>query len=229
MGIKEFTFPKTVYEAQDESLNIFQVDVTNACNAKCSYCPHPKHVRKRGMMTPEVFDHVLRAAVNRTIQLHHFGEPLLHPDLNLLIANASRRGFTVGFSTNGSLLTQPCLDTLIESGLQWIRLHTDPFGVRKSQFKIPEGFEFTEHGILVDNGSEKKDLVSFSGTVATDVPEQGGYETCSFVHDQWCVVLWDGTIATCCHDIEGVRSYGLCRQCNGYVFASPRVWGDYNG
>lgn len=220
--------PTSVFEAAPQSLLIYQIDVTNWCNATCTYCPQPTHQRAKGFISEATFQRVLSSMKNRVVSLHHFGEPLLHKGLEKLVAMAAEAGFTVGFSTNGKGLTQERLDGLAARGLAWMRLHTDPFGVRKRDFITPVGLEFTEHRLLVKSDAPKKDLVSFSGHL--DLPEQqNGAARCSYIKDRWRVALWDGRLALCCHDIEGTRDPNLCNACAGYIFKSPRDWGNYDG
>lgn len=220
--------PDNVFDAAPGSLKIYQIDTTNFCNAKCSYCPHPTHERKRGFISEETFAAVLRSMENRVVSLHHFGEPLLHKKLENLVEYAVQEGFTVGFSTNAQILTQERLERLVDLGLGWMRLHTDPFGVRLSDFDIPPGFEFTEHALEADNDAPKKDMVSFSGHLDM-APKVDGRSRCSYLKDHWAVALHDGQLALCCHDIEGTRADSLCDSCEGYVFKSPRDWGNYDG
>lgn len=220
--------PTTVVEAEAASLRVYQIELTNRCDASCHYCPHGEHRRVRGFMTEQTFKATLAAMQNKVVSLHHFGEPLLHPDLERLVEIATTYGIVTGFSTNGRLLTQERLDALTKAGVQWIRLHTDPFGVRRSDFVVPLGVEFTEHSLKVENDAPRKDIVSFSGYLDI-VPRHDGRTRCSFLRDRWCAVLWDGRVALCCHDIEGTRDLALCNECEGYVFDSPRDWGNYGG
>jgi len=222
------TFPKTVEDAADDSLLIYQAETTNRCDAACTYCPHEKQARPLGAMSVDTFAEVLRVASNKVMALHHFGEPLLNPDLDTIVGLAAASGLEAGFSTNGRLLNQERLNRLANAGLRWCRIHTDPFGVRAASFVTPQHFELTEHSIEADNGAEKKERVSFSGAVKGPAAACG-CERCSFVLKPWVVVLWDGRIATCCHDVHGLRSYDLCKTCDGYIFNSPRDWGHYDG
>lgn len=218
--------PGSIDKLPANSLNVYQVDVTNWCNATCTYCPQPTHKREKGFMTTKTFAKVLTVMKNDSLSLHHFGEPLMHRELEAFVVMAKECGKDVGFSTNGKLLTQERLDRLARYGLDWIRLHVDPFGVRLSSFKVPSGLEFTEHRLLVNNDAPKKEMVSYAGHL--DIP-QPPKRQCSYLTDKWRVVLWDGSIALCCCDIEGTRSLDLCRSCSGFVFKSPRDWGDYDG
>jgi hypothetical protein len=219
--------PTSVFDAAPGSLKVYQIETTNWCNATCTYCPQPTHKREKGFLSEAVLSQTLDVMSNKIVSLHHFGEPLLNKKLDELVEMAASRGFQVGFSTNGKVLTQDRLDRLRALGLSWMRLHTDPFGVRLKDFAVPEGLEFTEHRLLVKSDAPKKEMVSFSGHL--DLKEVGGAARCSYLKDNWVVVLWNGDLALCCHDVEGTCSTDLCTNCNGYVFKSPRDHLNYDG
>lgn len=214
-----------ISQAEPESLKVYQIELTGRCNAACDYCPHSER-DSLGHMSWETYRQALFAAKNRVIGLHHFGEPLLHPDVFDMVEFAASRGYEVGFSTNGELLTQEKLDHLAQAGLRWLRLHTDPFGVRLERFVVPDGLEMTEHAVETDNGAKRKEKVTFSGY--TEAPSTGK-RPCSFIEQEWCVVLHTGAIGLCCHDINATQNLGLCIGCDGYQFDSPRDFGDYDG
>ena len=111
-------------------VSVWGVDVTNACNATCWYCPQPTHQRARGFISEDTFAAVLDVADNPRFNLHFFSEPLLHPRLEVLVGMATERGFQVGISTNGVLLTQERLDALAAGHhvtWRWVRGHAgDP-------------------------------------------------------------------------------------------------------
>ena len=107
---------------------IHQVELTNYCNLKCTYCPLSISTRPKGFMDRKVFIKVLNhieKTGQKLLVLHNFGEPLLHPQLEDFIFLASQRGFIPGFSSNGLLLTEKKFIDLIHAGLRWmgISLH----------------------------------------------------------------------------------------------------------
>lgn len=219
---------KNVYEAALSSVRVYQIELTNHCNATCTYCPQPTHARERGFMTEATFRRVLEVMENRSVLLHHFGESLLHRELEKFVAIATSAGVAVGISTNGRTLTQKRLDDLYNAGLRWMRLHTDPFNVRARNFVVQPDFELTEHRLLVKNDAPKKELQSFAGYL--DVEASGpGPKKCSYIVDAWRVVLWSGEFGLCCNDVEGVNNTSLCASCSGYVFTDPLDWGAYGG
>ena len=71
------------------------VEITNACNLRCSFCPGTRRAER--FMTAEEFrllTEKLRGHV-KYLYLHVMGEPLLHPDLGELLSISGEQGFRV--------------------------------------------------------------------------------------------------------------------------------------
>ena len=90
------------------------VEITNECNLRCAFCPGTK--REKRFMTGAEFDRVLSRLEGRVtyLYLHLMGEPLLHPELDTLLALAAARGFRVCVTTNGTLLPEKA-ETLLRA------------------------------------------------------------------------------------------------------------------
>src|SRR5579872_301648 len=71
------------------------------CDLSCAYCnEYDDHSKPVSIET--LYERVDRlAALGTTIVTISGGEPLLHPDLDLLIAHIRRRGIIAGMITNG--------------------------------------------------------------------------------------------------------------------------------
>ncbi len=80
------------------------VEITNACNLSCNFCHGTKRERKY-MSVPE-FEKAVSSLRGRAeyLYLHVMGEPLLHPQLDKMLAIAANNGFKVILTTNGTLL-----------------------------------------------------------------------------------------------------------------------------
>ena len=87
------------------------------CNLSCAYCnEYDDHSKPVPIETlDERVDRL--AALGATIVTISGGEPLLHPDLDLLIARIRRRGIIAGMITNGYLLTADRIRRLNHAGL----------------------------------------------------------------------------------------------------------------
>lgn len=104
------------------------VEVTNRCNQTCRLCPRAGFTRPVGSMHRDRFGRIVaEIAAHRTVLWMHFlGEPLLHPELLDLVADAVSAGVaSVGFSTNATLLRPALDDRLLEVGLDRLDVSLD--------------------------------------------------------------------------------------------------------
>ena len=101
------------------------VEITNACNKNCSFCPGTK--REPRSMTREEFLHVLDKlhGVTEYIYLHLMGEPLMHTELAEFIKLASEQGFKCAVTTNGTLLSKT--PELLSSGVYKVKISVHSF------------------------------------------------------------------------------------------------------
>src|ERR1700737_3836854 len=109
------------------------------CNLSCAYCNeydnHSKPVPSQTMF--ERVDQL--AALGTTIVTISGGEPLLHPDLDLIIRRIRRRGMIAGMITNGYLLTADRILRLNRAGLEHLQISIDnvmPDDVSKKSLKV---------------------------------------------------------------------------------------------
>src|ERR1700733_1087979 len=95
------------------------------CNLSCAYCNEYDDVSK-----PVAVD-VLERRINKLADLGTSiltlsgGEPLLHPELDDIIAIMRRRGFMAGMITNGYLLTAERVQRLNKAGLDHLQISID--------------------------------------------------------------------------------------------------------
>ena len=79
------------------------------------------------------------ADLGTTIVTFSGGEPLLHPDLDQLIAHVRSRGMIAGMITNGYLLTRAAREQLNDAGLDHMQISIDnvmPDEVSKKSLKV---------------------------------------------------------------------------------------------
>jgi radical SAM protein with 4Fe4S-binding SPASM domain len=82
------------------------IEITNSCNLSCNFCLPIRRIKS--FIAPDAFAEILQKVSGFTeyIYLHVLGEPLLHPDLGLLLDIGKSHGFHVNLTTNGTLLAQ---------------------------------------------------------------------------------------------------------------------------
>src|SRR5712691_11740943 len=102
-------------------------EVANRCNSLCETCPltfapqesaHNLGLDELKRLVEQLPD--LKRAV-----MHGIGEPLLNRELPLMIRHLKERGVYVLFNTNAALLTRRRQVSLIESGLDELRVSID--------------------------------------------------------------------------------------------------------
>jgi MoaA/NifB/PqqE/SkfB family radical SAM enzyme len=98
----------------------FQVEVTSRCNLKCVMCPVTVLADQWPSydMSWPTFERIAAAFERvRWVYLQGWGEPLLHRRLLDMIERAKGAGCQVGFTTNGTRLTQQTAEQLLDRGL----------------------------------------------------------------------------------------------------------------
>jgi MoaA/NifB/PqqE/SkfB family radical SAM enzyme len=106
-------------------INYLFIEITNACNFKCTWCPDDIMGRKRGFMKKEKAFRILDEIAEKRswlgplypVKLHQMGEPMLHPELPAIVENAESRGVPIELNTNCGLITEEKLDALYRAGL----------------------------------------------------------------------------------------------------------------
>ena len=109
------------------------------CNLACKYCNEFDDFSK-----PVPLD-LMFARVDKLAELGTSvitisgGEPLLHPELDAIIARIRLRDMVAGMITNGYLLTADRIQKLNKAGLEWLQISIDnvtPDDVSKKSLKV---------------------------------------------------------------------------------------------
>ncbi|HVF89070.1 MAG TPA: radical SAM protein [Blastocatellia bacterium] len=109
------------------------------CNLACTYCNEYDDFSK-----PVPIEVMFRrldklAELGTTAITISGGEPLLHPELDRIIARIRRHGMLVGLITNGYLLTRERILRLNEAGLEYMQISIDnvqPDEISKKSLKV---------------------------------------------------------------------------------------------
>jgi MoaA/NifB/PqqE/SkfB family radical SAM enzyme len=109
------------------------------CNLSCAYCnEYDDHSKPVPLET--IYQRLGRlAGLGTNVITISGGEPLLHPDLDLIIAHIRRRGMIAGMITNGYLLTAERIQRLNRAGLEHLQISIDnvmPDEVSKKSLKV---------------------------------------------------------------------------------------------
>jgi MoaA/NifB/PqqE/SkfB family radical SAM enzyme len=109
------------------------------CNLACTYCNEFDDFSKP-VETAEMFRRIDRLAeMGTAVMTISGGEPLLHPDLDQIIARMRKHGILSGVITNGYLLTAERIERLNRAGLEYLQISIDntmPDKVSKKSLKV---------------------------------------------------------------------------------------------
>lgn len=253
------------------------------CNLRCATCPTPHHkiTREKRNMTFDEFKEIIEkiSPYCHVVLLYNSNEPLLHPDLDKMIAYADKKNLYTMISTNATLLNQEMTDKILKSGLdeilvcldgmsagtyepfrcgadfETVKKNIENFCKEKKKRKQARPFvelqyiltKLNQHEVpliekfVKDNGINRLHIKSLciSGVAysreemkelsAKFLPEKEGsreskirYEKeldgsisiirpanwiCPLIGSQ-LMILADGSISMCCHDIQGQYLYG---------------------
>ncbi len=109
------------------------------CNLSCTYCNEYDNNSKPVPLETVCHRLDLLAALGTTIVTISGGEPLLHPDLDEIIAHIRKGGAIAGMITNGYLLTAERIKRLNKAGLEHLQISIDnvtPDEVSKKSLKV---------------------------------------------------------------------------------------------
>ena len=109
------------------------------CNLSCAYCnEYDDH--SAPVPVEEMYRRIDRlASFGTTIITISGGEPLLHPELDLIIRRIRQNGMIAGMITNGYLLTAQRIEGLNRAGLEHLQISIDnvqPDEVSKKSLKV---------------------------------------------------------------------------------------------
>lgn len=116
---------------------VCDVSVTNVCNAACDFCGFARdktRVGARRYVDLEEFRRALPILRRRNVRYMTFqgGEPLVHPEIDALVAAASAAGLHCGLITNGWFLPRH-IEGLAAAGLKRLLVSIDSDSVAKHE------------------------------------------------------------------------------------------------
>lgn len=115
--------------------HIHQIEPTNHCPYTCVMCPRSKKMtRKLGYMDMALYHRVIDEITtfsepvrSKEIELFHFGESLLHPELSAMVAYGAERSLKMVLSVNAPHLSPEKSEELLAAGAYKIILSLDGY------------------------------------------------------------------------------------------------------
>ena len=157
--LKRYRFIKAQWLKTKISLNFpifLNIEPTNLCNLKCSFCPNNKNKQsKKGRIDLNIYKKIIDECAHYQklilLMLHKDGEPLLNPELPVLIryAKEKKAAKIVHFATNGILLNDKISREIIVAESDDILISID--AAKRDTYLRIKGFyklEEVEHNVL---------------------------------------------------------------------------------
>lgn len=130
-------------------VNRLHMELTNACNFSCEFCPDSVMKRERGMMSKDmaraILDQVSGFGGIRMVLFHVMGEPALHPDMLDIAGYAASRNVSVCITTNGSRLNRDMLYGLQKSGVRHVIVSLQTPDEQTFAMRGAKGITFNEY------------------------------------------------------------------------------------
>ena len=196
-------------------INYLFVEITNACNFKCTWCPDDIMDRRRGFMKKEkVFRILDEIAAKRSwlgplypVKLHQMGEPMLHPELPAIVEYAESRGVPIELNTNCGLITPENIDALYRAGLTNLILSYQTPDVASFKTRKAPRISFEDYRDKVRLAVERKVALGARTRLEIDIMNTkyaDGYRIVS--EDEQAVAFIEDWVGFC-EDLE--RRHGL--------------------
>jgi MoaA/NifB/PqqE/SkfB family radical SAM enzyme len=118
---------------------LVQIIPIRRCNIDCDYCNEYDKVSEpvpAGVLIRRID---LLAGLGTSVVAFSGGEPMLHPDLDELIAHIRRRGMMAGLITNGYFLVPKRIHALNRAGLDFLQISIDnvePDEISKKSLRV---------------------------------------------------------------------------------------------
>lgn len=121
-----------------------RLEPTNACNLRCAFCQNQRTDKKKEFIDTKSANTILTDAYNagaRDVGFFLFGEPLLHPELNVLVSDARRLGFShIYITSNGVLADRERVKSLFEAGLNSLQFSIN--AANRERYALIHGYDY---------------------------------------------------------------------------------------
>ena len=169
-----------------------QIVPMRRCNLACGYCNEYDKVSKP-VPLPDVLewlDHLAR--LKTEIVTVSGGEPMMHPDIEAIVAGIRERKMIAGLITNGYFLQPERIAGLNRAGLQYLQISIDnvkPDDVSQKSLKVLDGklvnlaehaeFQVNVNSVLGSGCANPEDAL----TIARRAKELGFSTSVGIIHD----------------------------------------------
>jgi len=110
-------------------MHYLYLEITSRCNLNCKMCFKQHWEDKDGDMSFDLFLKILKDAEAfpelRMIIFGGIGEPLVHPRFLEMMREVKKRGYALGITTNGTLLSNKVIDEIVKNDVDLVYFSMD--------------------------------------------------------------------------------------------------------
>ncbi len=128
-------------------MNAVYIEITDACNLNCSFCPCGKVISKtaekvkppRQFMSAELFERCISQAssVADNVYFHVLGEPTLHPDFDAFLKKLEQTPLKLNLTTNGTTIAKISQSLLECSAVRQVNFSTHAYAELPQEQALP--------------------------------------------------------------------------------------------
>lgn len=138
--------------ASSDKFQRIYLEIGNVCNLQCSFCPEVDRAKTR--LDKESFSNLLAQVKPHAefVCFHVMGEPLAHPEFPLFVSIAAELGVPVEITTNGTLLTEANVESLLNPILRQVNFslqsYFDNFPKANPEAYLAKIFSFCQRALV---------------------------------------------------------------------------------
>jgi MoaA/NifB/PqqE/SkfB family radical SAM enzyme len=129
------------------SLSKVYIETTSACNLNCVTCIRKSWDEELGFMDMAIFEKLVNQIKEiktiESVMFGGFGEPMYHREILYMIKTLKNLGLKVGITTNGTMLNEESIRSLLESQLDELWVSIDSTETLKFN-EIRDGADFSQ-------------------------------------------------------------------------------------
>lgn len=218
-------------------LTSVNLEIGNFCNLFCKMCPVNNGMeRKKGFMDIKLFKKIIDENPQFDFVLpFQWGEPLLHKNFFEMVNYAALKGTRTMITTNGTLLDDKNIKSLVTSGLSRITFSIDGYGDTHTKIRGFDYYKLKENIVRLKEARDRtKSRLKIDISMVIFEDTEGDLER---YYNEWkaiadriqviprfvsssrktkcrelwrgtMVVFWDGRVSICCADYEGKAIIG---------------------
>ncbi|WP_298768001.1 radical SAM/SPASM domain-containing protein [uncultured Fibrobacter sp.] len=110
-------------------MNAIYIEITNACNLNCSFCPCGKTGFIRDFMNTPLFERCIAesASITENVYFHILGEPTLHPGFGLYLKKLEKTSLKLNLTTNGTTIIRTGKSILASPAVRQVNFSTHAY------------------------------------------------------------------------------------------------------